>query len=72
MIQIHMYDNSVIGFPKFPCNSYSTDSVDKVVETIKSLLTNHKSGVSKILIENDEFGWNCNMTDAQSIMNLDK
>ena len=75
MIQIHLYEQGGIlkekAFPQFPCNSYKTDNTDVLLETIKDLLNNRHSGIGKILIENDEFGWDCSITDAQNIVDLD-
>ena len=75
MIQIHLFEKGSLlregSFPEFPCNSYKTDNVDALLETIKDLLNNHHSGIGKILIENDEFGWDCSVTNAQSISDLD-
>ena len=76
MIQIHLYENGGIlkeaSFPEFPCNSYRTDNIDSLLECLKDLLTNHNSGIGKVLIENDEFGWSCTTTDAQCVIDLDK
>jgi len=76
MIQIHLYENGGVlkekSFPEFPCNSYKTDNADILLETIRDLLNNSRSGVGKILIENDEFGWDCSITNAQCIIDLDK
>lgn len=76
MIRIHLFEHGgLLGektFPEFPSNSYETNDVNILFETIKDILDNHNSGIGKILIENDEFGWDCGITDAQSVLNLDK
>lgn len=66
MLQIHLYENGKplreSSFPEFP---------EALITTLKDLFNNHNSGIGKVLIENDEFGWSCSITNAQSVQNLD-
>ena len=76
MLQIHLYENGKplreSSFPEFPANSYQTDSPEALIAMLRNLLSNHNSGIGKILIENDEFGWSCSVTNAQSVQTLDE
>jgi hypothetical protein len=58
-------------FPEFPVNSYRSNDIDTIVETIRDLLNNHNSGINRILIENDEFGDVMPVCNPQAEMNLD-
>ena len=69
MFRVHCYTNDTCeryGL-LFPENTYETSSLEKVNETIKNVLDNESSGISKIVIERDHFSVN-----TQSPMNLDK
>ena len=39
----------------FPENTYQTESLNKVNDTIKTVFNSDKSGISKIVIEKDNF-----------------
>lgn len=56
---IHCYTKSSFDKDCPPENSYITDNIDNVLSCIKDLLNNHNSGISNIVIENDEFTINC-------------
>ncbi len=74
MIKIHLYDQqnkNIWMFPEFPVNSYRSNDIDTIVETIRDLLNNHNSGINRILIENDEFGDVMPVCNPQAEMNLD-
>lgn len=74
MIKIHLYDQQNKNFwmfPEFPVNSYRSNDIETIVETIRDLLNNHDSGISRILIENDEFGDVMPICNPQAEMNLD-
>lgn len=74
-MQIHLYGKGEMlkdkTFPEFPSNSYKTNNINTLLETLKDLFNNHNSGISKVLIENDEFGWECDITNCQSLITLD-
>ena len=69
-IRIHCFEPT--GFEGFPSNTYETDNINSAVDCIKDLLTNEKSGISRILIENPKFGDSrCyNHTNVQSPMEI--
>ncbi len=68
MIQIHLYEKGDFTFPKFPVNSYETEDIDNVMAALRNLFNNHDSGISKIVIENDEFGCNESVAEPQCVM----
>jgi len=54
MYKIHCFEpTSLEGFPS---NTYVTSSADKVLECIRDLLSNSKSGISRIIVEDTKFG----------------
>lgn len=70
MILIHLYEKGDCKFPKFPSNTYEAGSIDSVITCIKELLDNHNSGISKVLIENDEFGDDISLANNASTMHI--
>lgn len=52
-IRIHCFESS--GIEGFPSNTYETDNVNAALNSIKDILTNKNSGISRILIENPMF-----------------
>lgn len=70
MIQIHLYEKGDFTFPNFPVNSYETEDIDNVIATLRDLLNNHNSGISKIVIENNEFGCNESVAELKYIMKI--
>jgi hypothetical protein len=69
-IRIHCFET--LGLEGFPSNTYETDNINSAMDCIKDLLTNERSGISRILIENPKFGDSrCyNYTNAQSPMEI--
>ena len=59
-------------FPKFPSITEYTEDKNKVLEQIAKWLDDRPSGISKIVIETDKFGWNESVADSQAPINLDK
>ena len=53
-IRIHCFET--LGLEGFPSNIYETDNINSAVDCIKDLLTNERSDISRILIENPKFG----------------
>ena len=70
MILIHLYEKGDWKFPKFPANTYEAGSIDSVLTCIKELLENHQSGISKVLIENAEFGDDKSLANNASTMRI--
>lgn len=70
MFQLHLYERGDFTFPKFPVNSYKSGSKEDVLKAIEALLDNHDSGISKIVIENDEFGDTESVAEPQATMEL--
>lgn len=70
MFQLHLYEKGDFTFPGFPVNSYKGVNKEDVLKAIEVLLDNHDSGISKIVIENDEFGDTESVANAQSILEL--
>lgn len=66
MIQIHLYEKG----EEFPVNSYETEDIDNVMATLRDLLNNHNSGISKIVIENNEFGCNESVAELKYVMKI--
>lgn len=60
MFRIHCFtkDNCEKYGLLFPENTYQTSSLDKIYETIKNVFDTDKSGISKIVIEKDNFSVN--------------
>jgi len=53
-IRIHCFDTkSIEGFPK---NTYVSNNINKLIEFMYNLLKNDKSGVSRIVIEDNRYG----------------
>lgn len=70
MFQIHLYEKGDFTFPKFPVNSYRGGNKDDLLKAIETILDNHDSGISKIVIENDEFGDTESVAEPQATMDL--
>ena len=70
MFQLHLYEKGDFTFPRFPVNSYKGVNKEDVLKAIEILLDNHDSGISKIVIENDEFGDTESVADARAILEL--
>lgn len=75
MYKIHLYDKQKWlhpgwTFPLFPVNSYKTNKLERVLKELKDLFNNHDSGITKIVIENDEFE-DYPVCSPQSVINLD-
>ena len=70
MFQLHLYEKGDFTFPKFPVNSYRGGNKDDVLKAIEAILDNHDSGISKIVIENDEFGDTESVAEPQATMDL--
>ena len=73
---IHYYEHGSLlkkaAFPKFPSITEYTEDKNKVLEQIAKWLDDRPSGISKIVIETDKFGWNESVADSQAPINLDK
>ena len=73
---IHYYEHGSLlkkaAFPKFPSITEYTEDKNKVLEQIAKWLDDNPSGMSKIVIETDKFGWNESVADPQAPINLDK
>lgn len=73
---IHYYEHGSLlkkaAFPKFPSITEYTKNKNKVLEQIAKWLDDNPSGISKIVIETDKFGWNEPVADSQAPINLDK
>lgn len=77
MYAIHLYGNQDYQFPDYPVNTYITENQDILLETLKYLFENHDSGITRVVIENDEFPLiktapQVQKIKNQSYMNLDK
>lgn len=76
MYIIHYYEHGSLlkkkAFPKFPSITETTENENKVLEQISMWLDDMPSGISKIVIETDKFGWNESVADFQAPINLDK
>ena len=70
MILIHLYEKGDWTFPEFPVNTYEASNIDSVLTCIKDLLENHQSGISKVLIENDEFGDDKSLANNESTLRI--
>lgn len=70
MFQLHLYEKGDFTFPKFPVNSYKGGSKEDIMSALESILNNHDSGISKIVIENDEFGDTTSVAEPQATMEL--
>lgn len=75
MYKIHLYDRQKWlhpgwTFPLFPVNSYKTNKLERVLKELEDLFNNHDSGITKIVIENDEFE-DYPVCSPQSVINLD-
>lgn len=68
MFRVHCFTES--NYKKFglefPENTYEIKNMDKVATTIKNVLATNKSGISKVVIEKDNFSVN-----AQSPINVE-
>ena len=60
------------AFPQFPSITECTEDKNEVLEEIAKWLEDNPSGISKIVIETDKFGWNESIADSQAPINLDK
>ena len=73
---IHYYEHGSLlkkaAFPKFPSITEYTEDKNKVLEQISKWLDDRPSGISKIVIETDKFGWNVSVADSQALINLDR
>ena len=73
---IHYYEHGSLlkkaAFPQFPSFTEYTEDKNKVLEQIANWLDDKPSGISKIVIETDKFGWNESVADSQAPINLDK
>ena len=73
---IHYYEHGSLlkkaAFPQFPSITEYTEDKNKVLEQIAKWLEDNPSGISKIVIETDKFGWNESVADPQGPINLDK
>lgn len=77
MYAIHLYGNQDYQFPDYPVNTYITENQDILLETLKYLFENRDSGITRVVIENDEFPLIKTASQVQKIknqsyMNLDK
>jgi len=70
MFQLHLYEKGDFTFPKFPVNSYKGGTEEDVIKAVEVILKNHDSGISKIIIENDEFGDTQSVAEPQCPMSL--
>lgn len=68
MFRIHCFtkDNCERYGLSFPENTYETKNINKVITTMKNVLDTDRSGISKIVIEKDNFS-----VSTQSPMNID-
>lgn len=73
---IHYYEHGSLlkkaAFPQFPSITEYTRDKNKVLEQIEKWLDDTPTGISKIVIETDKFGWNETVADSQAPINLDK
>ena len=73
---IHYYEHGSLlkkaAFPKFPSITEYTADKNIILEQIANWLGDRPSGISKIVIETDKFGWNESVADSQGPINLDK
>jgi len=59
-IRIHCFEPT--GIEGFPSNTYETSNIDSALDCIKNILTNERSGISRIVVENPNFDspiWSC-------------
>lgn len=73
-IRIHCFEPT--GIEGFPSNTYETSNIDSTLACIKNILTNERSGISRIVVENpncDSPIWGCyGRINSMAPMNLDE